>query len=222
MSLRLGDSARKSARQWFSIAVLPMLVFDCVCARLLGFRLPLFSTRFFVRGWDTASAAVHRQLGGRAPDLHLLDLSKSSAFTVERCTRFLFRTLSRCWKTRVTFLRWGLLVVKPMSSIPRRSVWRAPDIFVPHRSLVNRGIYCSCFETAEVLLRDSQRTSAMGLICATPEDMTTWREGLRHLCGARQLGRTSPSTRFFSTGEDVVGALCWLVWLFCGSRGGSV
>ena len=74
---------------------------------------------------------------------------------------------------------------------------RASDIFVPHRSLVNRGICCSCFETAEVVLRDSQGTSAMGLICATPEDMTTWREGLRHLCRARQLGRTSPGTRFF-------------------------
>ena len=48
MSLRLGDSAMRSARQWFSIAVLPMLVSDCVCARLKGFRLSLFSTRFFL------------------------------------------------------------------------------------------------------------------------------------------------------------------------------
>ena len=87
---------------------------------------------------------------------------------------------------------------------------------------MNRGICCSCFETAEVVLRDSQGTSAMGLICATPEDMIMWREGLRHLCGARQLGRTSPGTRFFSTGEDVVGgavlaglALLWVAWREC-------
>uniref|UniRef100_A0A7S1B033 PH domain-containing protein n=1 Tax=Noctiluca scintillans TaxID=2966 RepID=A0A7S1B033_NOCSC len=43
-----------------------------------------------------------------------------------------------------------------------------------------------------VVLRDSQGTSAMGLICATPEDMTTWREGLRFIVGAQQLRRPSP------------------------------
>lgn len=45
-----------------------------------------------------------------------------------------------------------------------------------------------------VVLRDSQGTSTMGLICATPEDMTTWREGLRFLVGAQQLRRPSPRT----------------------------
>ena len=117
MSLRLGDSAVRSARQWFSIAVLPCLSLtvsvrdsrasDCHCFQ------HVFCPRLRHRFCCSPSS-----LGGRAPDLHLQDLSKSSASMVERCTRFLFRTLSRCWKTRVTFLRWCLLVVKPMSSIP--------------------------------------------------------------------------------------------------------